>query len=104
MPPASDRLVVDRQRAVVVLGEAPFVAAARLEGRLVAPGPRRVAHGGRRRALIGSLVPPDGATLALRFDFLGMLGEVMAHELGDVGLVHGYRFSRGTQGRSSGPV
>src|SRR5215471_14765081 len=81
----SDRLVVYGNRAVVVLGEAPLVAAARLEGRLIAAGARCVAHGGHRCALVGVLVPPDGAALALRFDFLWVLCHVLAHEFRDIG-------------------
>src|SRR6185503_7797776 len=75
------------QVGVVVDLEAPFVAAGGLERRFVAAGLRRVAHRRRGRALVGPLVPPDGAALLLRLDFLGMILEELLHELRQVGLV-----------------
>src|SRR6267378_7447916 len=65
-----------------------LVVAGRLEGVLVAAGARRMAHRRRRGALVGPLVPPDGAPFLLRLDFLGMRREEVTHELGQLGFVH----------------
>src|SRR5918992_5025967 len=97
-------MVVRERRGVFVDAEAPLVAAGRLERVLGTARARRVAHGGRGRALFGLLVPPDRAAFALRFDFLRMLLEQFAHEFREVGLVHDYRALSGTQGRFSGPI
>src|SRR6266850_1875476 len=83
-----------------------LVVAGRLEGVFVAAGARRVAHRRRGRAFLGPLVPPDGAALLLRFHLLGMRGEEVADELGQLGFVHrhGYRLPSGTHWRFSGPM
>src|SRR6185436_18684908 len=60
----------------------------RLEGVLGAAALGRMLRLVRRGAHARLLVPPDGAPLPLRFLFLRMLLEVLAHELGQVGFIH----------------
>src|SRR3954462_813478 len=109
--PTSGRLqqvvfAAPRWRIVVGL-EGIFGAAAfrgdRRKDMFVAAGFRRVAHRRRRGALLGLLVPPDGAALLLRLDLFRMLREKLAHEFRQVGLVH-YLCSSGSHLRSSAPT
>src|SRR6185436_19148708 len=92
LPPEPCRVSAGHlKRGRTLLGILCFVRE-RLEEVLVAARLGRVVHRIGRRALVAGVVPPDRAAFLLRLALLGMLLEVLAHEFGQLGFVHGAYF------------